>query len=101
MTEQGPLSLPEVHMGLENGATMEDGFDSSIGFEPEEVMLSMTSRHQLTTACVWCRVEFSHEAVESEMQSDSVGFMCPTCKSKISGQLNVLDSGLSMNPHHL
>lgn len=101
VTEQGPLSLPEVHMGLENGATMEDGFDSSIGFEPEEVMLSMTGRHQLTTACVWCRVEFSHEAVESEMQSDSVGFMCPTCKSKISGQLNVLDSGLSMNPHHL
>ena len=76
-------------MGLENGATMEDGFDSSIGFEPEEVMLSMTGRHQLTTACVWCRVEFSHGAVESEMQSDSVGFMCPSCKSKISGEVNV------------
>ncbi|RVW23478.1 Retrovirus-related Pol polyprotein from transposon TNT 1-94 [Vitis vinifera] len=101
VTEQGPLSFPKVHVGLENGATMEDGFDSSIDFEPEEVMLSMAGRHQLTTECVWCRVEFSHEAVESQLQSDSVGLMCPTCKSKISGQVNVLDCGLSMNPHHL
>ena len=101
VTEQGPLSFPEVHVGLENGATMEDGFDSSIDFEPKEVMLSMAGRHQLTTECVWCRVEFSHEAVESQLQSDSVGLMCPTCKSKISGQVNVLDCGLSMNPHRL
>ena len=101
VTEQGPLSFPKVHVGLENGATMEDGFDSSIDFEPKEVMLSMAGRHQLTTECVWCRVEFSHEAVESQLQSDSVGLMCPTCKSKISGQVNVLDCGLSMNPHHL
>lgn len=101
VTDQESLSLPEVHMDLENEAAMEDAFDSSVGFEQEEAVLCMASRHQLTTVCVWCRVEFSHEAVESEMQSDSVGFMCPTCKSKISGQLNVLDSGLSMNPHCL
>ena len=46
-------------------------------------------------------VEFNHETVVSEIQSDSVGFMRPTCKARISGQINVLDNGSSMQPHRL
>ncbi|KAL7206006.1 hypothetical protein ACSBR2_018839 [Camellia fascicularis] len=96
---QDSPSLPEVTMNLANDEGMEEGFNSSAGFETEAVMLNIAGRLQFTTVCVWCRTEFNHEAVDSETQSDSVGFMCPTCKAKISGQLNVLDSGLSMNSH--
>ena len=77
-------------MDLTNNAGMEKAFGSSVQFESEEAILSMAGRHQITTACVWCGVEFNHEAVDSEIQPDSVGFMCPTCKTKISGQLNVV-----------
>ncbi|GMP38980.1 hypothetical protein CsSME_00010011 [Camellia sinensis var. sinensis] len=91
---QDSPSLPEVTMNLANDEGMEEGFNSSAGFETEAVMLNIAGRLQFTTVCVWCRTEFNHEAVDSETQSDSVGFMCPTCKAKISGQLNVLDSGL-------
>ncbi|KAK3027473.1 hypothetical protein RJ639_041079, partial [Escallonia herrerae] len=56
--------LPEVSRDLANGAEMED------------------------------RTEFNYEGIDLETQSDSIGFMCPTCKDKISGHL---DCGLSMN----
>ncbi|THG12892.1 hypothetical protein TEA_004649 [Camellia sinensis var. sinensis] len=92
---QDSPSLPEVTMNLANDEGMEEGFNSSAGFETEAVMLNIAGRLQFTTVCVWCRTEFNHEAVDSETQSDSVGFMCPTCKAKISGQLNVLDSVFS------
>ncbi|KAM1242558.1 hypothetical protein ACFX2G_034902 [Malus domestica] len=84
------LTLHEVPMDLTNNAGMEKAFGSAVQFESEEAILSMAGRHQITTACVWCGVEFNHEAVDSEIQPDSVGFMCPTCKTKISGQLNVV-----------
>ncbi|XP_061365444.1 uncharacterized protein LOC133308766 isoform X2 [Gastrolobium bilobum] len=79
---------------------MEGTYSSSVQFESQEVMLNMDGRNQLTTVCVWCGIEFYHDAVNSEIQSDSVGFMCPACKAKISGQINVLDSG-SPNADHL
>ena len=84
---------------MANDEAKEEGFNSSARFESEAAMLNIVGTHQFTTVCVWCRIEFDHEAVDFEIQSDSVGFMCPTCKAKISGQLNVLDSGLSMNFH--
>ncbi|CAK9174036.1 unnamed protein product [Ilex paraguariensis] len=96
VNEQEPHSLPEVSMDLANDAGIEEGFNSSVRFESEAVMFNMDDRHQVTTLCVWCRTEFNHEAIDSEAQSDSIGFMCPTCKAKISGHLNC---GLSMNAH--
>lgn len=90
---QGSPSLP---VDLDNASGMEDTFNSSLGFGSEEAVLRMASTHQLTTVCVWCRSEFSLEAFESETQSDSIGYMCPECKAKISGHL---DSGLSMSSH--
>ena len=47
------------------------------------------------SVCVWCSREFSLEGVESEPQSESLGYMCPDCKSKISGQLGLLNNGFS------
>ncbi|XP_057494525.1 uncharacterized protein LOC130779753 isoform X1 [Actinidia eriantha] len=91
--------LPEVSLNLANDEAKEEGFNSSARFESGAAMLNIVGTHHFTTVCVWCRIEFDHEAVDFEIQSDSVGFMCPTCKAKISGQLNVLDSGSSMNFH--
>jgi hypothetical protein len=101
VSAQESLSIQEVRMDLTYNAEMEGAYGSSVQFESEEVMLNMAAVNPLTTVCVWCGVEFNHEAVDAEIQPDSVGFMCPTCKAKISGHLNVLDSGLPLNPHHL
>ncbi|KAG2703861.1 hypothetical protein I3760_06G156300 [Carya illinoinensis] len=98
---QESLSMQEVPIDLTYNAEMEGAYGSSVQFESEEVMLNMADRQQLTTACVWCGVEFNHDAVDAEIQPDSVGFMCPTCKAKISGQLNVLDGGSPLNSHRL
>ncbi|XP_031283288.1 uncharacterized protein LOC116141952 isoform X2 [Pistacia vera] len=89
-TGQESLSLAEVPIQMVSDAGMEGSYSSSVPFE-SEVLLNMAGRH--ITTCVWCGMEFSHEAVDSELQSDSVGYMCPTCKAKVSGQLSVLGSG--------
>ncbi|XP_015893710.3 uncharacterized protein LOC107427828 isoform X1 [Ziziphus jujuba] len=100
-TVQESLPLQEVPIELTSTVEMEGEFGSSVQFVSEDVMLNVDGRHQLTTVCVWCGVEFNHETVDSELQPDSVGFMCPNCKAKISGQLNVLDSGSPVHPHSL
>ncbi|XWS54519.1 hypothetical protein CRYUN_Cryun10bG0096400 [Craigia yunnanensis] len=77
-------SLPEVPIDLANNPDIGGAFCSSNQFE-SEVLLNMSGKHQLTTVCVWCGTEFNQEAVDSEIQSDSVGYMCPTCKAKFLG----------------
>lgn len=94
---QGSLDVPTE---LANNTVVERTHASSVQFESQEVMLNVDNRNQLTTVCVWCGIEFNHEAVNSEIQQDSVGFMCPACKAKISGQINVLDSGSPNAGHH-
>ncbi|XP_073045633.1 uncharacterized protein [Primulina eburnea] len=82
-------------MNLGNIAGIVDGFNSSVTFGSEDVTFNALDANQLTTVCVWCRAEFKLDSVESEAPSESIGYMCPTCKDKISGHL---DGGLSMNP---
>lgn len=94
-----PGSL-DVSTELANDIVVQGTCTSSAQSASQEVMLNMDYKNQLTTTCVWCGIEFNHDAVNSEIQSDSVGFMCPVCKAKISGQINVLDSG-SPNAGHL
>ncbi|KAI3445742.1 hypothetical protein Pfo_002407 [Paulownia fortunei] len=89
-------SLPGGSMNLGNDSGIEDGFNSSVRFGSEEVMLNTLDTSQLTV-CVWCRTEFKLEGIESETPSDSIGYMCPTCKAKISGHFN---GGLSIDPHN-
>ncbi|XP_044508968.1 uncharacterized protein LOC123227899 isoform X2 [Mangifera indica] len=89
-TGQESLSLAEVPVQMVGNAGTEGSYSSSVRFD-SEVLLDVARRH--LTTCVWCGMEFSHEAVDSELQSDSVGYMCPTCKAKVSGQLSVLGSG--------
>ncbi|KAJ6737442.1 METHYL-CPG-BINDING DOMAIN-CONTAINING PROTEIN 8 [Salix viminalis] len=81
VTGQEPMTLHEVPLGVGNIAEMEAAYDSSLQFE-SDVIVDTADRQQLTM-CVWCGIEFSHEAFDAEMQSDSVGYMCPDCKAKI------------------
>ncbi|KAJ6842572.1 uncharacterized protein M6B38_301845 [Iris pallida] len=39
-----------------------------------------------TSVCVWCNREFISEDGAAEQQSGSLGYMCPECKARISGQ---------------
>lgn len=97
MNEQELPPFP-VSLNVDNDEIMEEVLNSSAGFEPEPGMVQIDDgRRQFQTVCVWCMTVFNHEALDSDTQSDSVGFMCPSCKAKISGQLNVLDGALSMN----
>ncbi|QCD76556.1 hypothetical protein DEO72_LG1g175 [Vigna unguiculata] len=82
---QDSPSLPAVSAELANNTVMEETYSSSVQFESQEGMLNIGDRDQLTTVCVWCGIEFNHDSVNSEIQPDSVGFMCPACKAKISG----------------
>ncbi|XP_049414582.1 uncharacterized protein LOC125877281 [Solanum stenotomum] len=79
-------SLPATSIGLGNDARMEEAF-ASVGFGSGGIILNMEELNQLSTVCVWCRVEFKLEAYDTEAHSDSIGFMCPDCKAKISGHL--------------
>lgn len=79
-------SLPATSIGLGNDARMKEAF-ASVGFDSGGIILNMEELNQLSTVCVWCRVEFKLEAYDTEAHSDSIGFMCPDCKAKISGHL--------------
>ncbi|ONK74076.1 uncharacterized protein A4U43_C03F2530 [Asparagus officinalis] len=58
-------------------------------------LTKMVNASVSTTVCVWCSREFSLEGIEPEPQSESLGYMCPDCKAKISGQLGLLNNGFS------
>ncbi|XP_048232063.1 uncharacterized protein LOC8276903 isoform X2 [Ricinus communis] len=92
-TDRESISRPEVPINLENKTEMEGAYGASVQFESGVVVDTAGEGH--LTVCVWCGVEFSNEAVDTEMQSDSVGYMCPTCKARISGQLNVFGGDCS------
>lgn len=87
--EEESRPMPEEHIDMRTNSSIEGQYDSSAPFASEEHAVDlMTATRQRTSSCVWCGLEFSHEATDSDVQSDSVGFMCPTCKVKISGQLD-------------
>lgn len=79
-------SLPPTSIGLGNDARMEEAF-ASVGFDSGGIILNMEGLNQLSTICVWCTAEFKLEAYDREAHSDSIGYMCPDCKAKISGHL--------------
>ncbi|KAJ4966343.1 hypothetical protein NE237_018192 [Protea cynaroides] len=82
MTQQESRSLPEQSIGFAYNAALEQ-VDSTIHFEWEPHP-RMAGTNHLTTVCIWCRIEFNHGALDSGMHSDSLGFVCPACKAKIS-----------------
>ncbi|WOH04915.1 hypothetical protein DCAR_0624327 [Daucus carota subsp. sativus] len=64
--------------------------DGNVGMEDVEPDFALSSSDVclITSVCVWCAKKFTRETVESEDHSESVGFMCPTCKATISKHLD-------------
>ncbi|KAJ0086240.1 hypothetical protein Patl1_08538 [Pistacia atlantica] len=85
-------SQSQVPKVLSYDAEISPGFDSSVWLEKEALPLlpKIGSRYQVATVCAWCRNEFHHEPVETGAETGAVGFMCPTCKAKFSGNHNSL-----------
>uniref|UniRef100_A0A7N0TW14 C2H2-type domain-containing protein n=1 Tax=Kalanchoe fedtschenkoi TaxID=63787 RepID=A0A7N0TW14_KALFE len=79
--------MPVATMIVQNDADVYDFDTTRVGVG--DIMCSMECRRRVTSVCVWCSSEFIHETLNSELQGDSVGYICTTCKAKISGQLNV------------
>lgn len=102
MTGEDLVSLSAISMGFENNNTdMGMELDPPVGFHSQpEFRMEMSQRSVTTTLCVWCGGEFCHEIVDIELQPDSVGFMCPTCRNKISKQFNDLECNFSLNSHY-
>lgn len=96
MSREDSISFYEVSMDLGNNIELGLGLDNSLKSQPEFPQ-EMARRCVTTTVCVWCGVEFSHEIVDIEPQPDSVGFMCPACRAKISKQFNELESNFSLS----
>ena len=80
LTGQEPSSVPGPTIELDYATALQNGSCSS-------VQLGWDISRELTCVCVWCGREFSHDGsiAVAELQPDSVGFMCPACKAKISG----------------
>ncbi|KAH9624454.1 hypothetical protein KSS87_008144, partial [Heliosperma pusillum] len=55
--------------------------DPSFGSLP-----NMMAGHVFTTLCVWCGNEFQQDPLACEMQAGSIGYLCPNCKARMSGQ---------------
>lgn len=71
-------------------AVIPQGIESSIWRAKEDLpfLPKNSSRHHVPAVCVWCGREICQEALKSEGQTSSVGFMCAECTAKLSGQLN-------------
>ncbi|XP_020575711.1 uncharacterized protein LOC110021524 isoform X2 [Phalaenopsis equestris] len=46
---------------------------------------SMDNTNSFTSVCVWCSTEFRNENSSDEPHSETLGFICPSCKAKLSG----------------
>ena len=99
MTGEDFVSLSAISMGFELNTDGGLGFDASVGSQSEFPM-DITRDSVTTTVCVWCGAEFCHKVIDIELQPDTVGFMCPHCRNKISKQFNDLESNFSLNHHY-
>ncbi|XP_074263045.1 uncharacterized protein LOC141585876 isoform X2 [Silene latifolia] len=54
--------------------------------EMDPSFANMMAGHVFTTLCVWCGNEFQQDPLACEMQAGSIGYLCPNCKARMSGQ---------------
>ncbi|XP_021837984.2 uncharacterized protein [Spinacia oleracea] len=101
MSREDTISFYEVSMDMGNDIELGLGVDDDSLKSQSEFPQEMAHSHRCltTTVCVWCGVEFAHEITDIEPQPDSVGFMCPACRAKISKQFNELESNFSLSSH--
>lgn len=85
LNNHGDACIKEVEPEI---VALNDGGNVGMEDVQPDFALSSSVVCSITSVCVWCAKKFSHETVECEDQSESVGFMCPTCKATISKHLD-------------
>lgn len=81
----GQAASPGSVMELDYISGLEDKRGPPIQLQWDEPVPSDVSNCKFTTVCVWCNREFNCEGDVAEMQSNTLGFMCPVCKEKLPG----------------
>ncbi|KAJ4799657.1 Methyl-CpG-binding domain-containing protein 8 [Rhynchospora pubera] len=62
------------------------GLQLGWGLTPPTKMMMPQAPYQFTSVCAWCNREFRHDGSLAEQhQSDTVGFICPSCKDRFPG----------------
>ncbi|KNA22164.1 hypothetical protein SOVF_036860 [Spinacia oleracea] len=85
MTTQDSNAQLEHQKVMSFNAQMNQGFGWHHHQKPTS-MPNMMTGHVVSTMCVWCGNEFHQDSLGCEMQAGSIGYLCPTCKARMSGQ---------------
>ncbi|CAO2834356.1 unnamed protein product [Amaranthus hypochondriacus] len=73
------------HQKVMFNTQLDQGFGSSV-WHQKPTLPNMMAGHVVSTVCVWCGNEFHQDSLGCEMQAGSIGFICPTCKARMSAQ---------------
>ncbi|KAL5221421.1 hypothetical protein ABZP36_026134 [Zizania latifolia] len=79
------LGYDAPQMVVSGGPPTQLGWDLSLS--------RMVSGGMLQVLCIWCNSQFHHFGAVDGHQSGSFGFICPTCKDKVSGHHNTPNNG--------
>jgi len=102
-----PVSSQFVNMPSQNFVSASEptlvlGYAPQIGSgPPPQVQLGwdlslprmVTGGNMVTCLCMWCNSQFHHFGPIDGQQPSSFGFICPTCKDRMSGQHNMPNNG--------
>jgi len=72
-------------MGSVPPPSVQLGWDSSLP--------RMVTGGMVTCVCIWCNSQFHHFGPVDGQQAGSFGFICPTCKDRMSGRHNMPNNG--------
>ncbi|KAJ0982678.1 hypothetical protein J5N97_010933 [Dioscorea zingiberensis] len=85
LTGQESMPSPESTMELDYISGLEDKRGPPIQLQWNEPLQSDVPDCKFTSECVWCNREFKVEGNVADLQSDTLGFMCPVCKDRLPG----------------
>uniref|UniRef100_A0A803ME79 Uncharacterized protein n=1 Tax=Chenopodium quinoa TaxID=63459 RepID=A0A803ME79_CHEQI len=83
------MTTQESNAQLDHQKVMSYNAQMNQGFgwhQKPNAMPNMMTGHVVSTLCVWCGNEFHQDSLGCEMQAGSIGYLCPTCKARMSGQ---------------
>ncbi|PKA50768.1 Methyl-CpG-binding domain-containing protein 8 [Apostasia shenzhenica] len=87
-------TVVEPTMTLGYDSELEDRhFSSSLQLGWDISSSNIDSKSCITSVCVWCNAEFSHElelGQAEEPQQESLGYICPACKAKFTGPSSIM-----------
>lgn len=85
-TQDSNPQLEDPKMLASYNGEMDQGFGSSVWHQKGTSLPNMIGAQVVTTLCVWCGNEFHQDSLSCEVQAGSIGYLCPACKARMSGQ---------------